>query len=112
MGPAVNPEQAAMEKLVGERNLGATEAKKELEADIASRADQFKGRDERSGKRQAELDKSKDTNMGTALLEAGLKMMQARGPGLAGIAEGAGVGLKQYQSGIRDLRMAQEKLVQ
>jgi hypothetical protein len=110
MGPAVNPEQAAMEKLVGERNLGATEAKKELEADIASRADQFKGRDERSGKRQAELDKSKDTNMGTALLEAGLKMMQARGPGLAGIAEGAGVGLKQYQSGIKDLRMAQEKL--
>jgi hypothetical protein len=45
-----------------------------------------------------------------AFLEAGLAMMQARGPGLAGIAQGAGVGLKQYQSGIKDIRAAQEKL--
>jgi hypothetical protein len=110
MGPAVNPEQEAIDKLVEERNRGMVEGKKELEADIASRADQFKKRDERADKRQAELDKSKDSNTGMAFLEAGLRMMQARGPGLAGIAEGAGVGLKQYQSGIKDLRMAQEKL--
>jgi len=37
-------------------------------------------------------------------------MMQSRGPGLAGIAQGAGVGLKQYQSGIKDIKAAQEKL--
>jgi hypothetical protein len=110
MGPAVNPEQAAMEKLVGERNLGATEAKKELEADIASRADQFKGREERIGKREAELGKQKDSNTGMAFLEAGLAMMQSKGRGLAGIAEGAGVGLKQYSSGLKDLKAAQEKL--
>ena len=70
----------------------------------------FKGREERIGKREAELGKSKDTNTGMAFLEAGLAMMQARGPGLAGIAQGAGVGLKQYQSGIKDIRAAQEKL--
>jgi hypothetical protein len=110
MGPAVNPEQAAMEKLIAERNLGATEAKKELETDIASRADQFKGREERIGKREAELGKQKDSNTGMAFLEAGLAMMQSKGRGLAGIAEGAGVGLKQYQSGIKDLKAAQEKL--
>lgn len=110
MGPTVNPEQAAIDKLVGERSTGAAEAKKELEADIASRADQFKGREERIGKREAELGKQKDSNTGMAFLEAGLAMMQARGPGLAAIAQGAGVGLKQYQSGIKDLKLAQEKL--
>jgi hypothetical protein len=110
MGPDVNPEQAAMEKLVAERNTGSTEAKKELEADIASRADQFKGREERISKREAELGKQKESGTGLALLEAGLAMMQSKGRGLAGIAEGAGVGLKQYQSGLKDLKLAQEKL--
>jgi len=110
MGPTVNPEQVAMDALVAERNRGAADSKKELEADIASRADQFKNREERTNKRQTELDKSKDANTGMALLEAGLAMMQSRGPGLAGIAQGAGVGLKQYQSGIKDLKAAQEKL--
>jgi len=110
MGPAVNPEQAAIDALVAERNRGAADSKKELEADIASRADQFKGREERISKREGELGKQKDSNTGMALLEAGLAMMQSRGPGLAGIAQGAGVGLKQYQSGIKDLKAAQEKL--
>jgi len=110
MGPAVNPEQAAMDKLVGERNKGATEAKKELEADIASRADQFKNREERISKREGELGKQKDSNTGMAFLEAGLAMMQSRGRGLAGIAEGAGVGVKQYNAGLKDLKAAQEKL--
>lgn len=70
----------------------------------------FKGKEARIGKREAELGKSKDTNTGMAFLEAGLAMMQARGPGLAGIAQGAGVGLKQYASGIKDIKAAQEKL--
>jgi hypothetical protein len=110
MGPDVNPEQAAMETLIRERNKSATDAKTELQADIAARANQFQGREERTNKRQAELDKSKDANTGMALLEAGVAMMQARGPGLAGIAQGAGVGLKQYTSGLKDLKTAQEKL--
>ena len=82
-----------------------------LKADQKSEmATMFKGREERVGKREAALEKSKDTNTGMAFLEAGLAMMQSRGRGLAGIAEGAGVGTKQYASGIKDIRAAQEKL--
>lgn len=110
MGPDVNPEQAAMEKMLADRAQGMEASKSEFEADVKSRADQFKGREERIGKREEELGKQKESNTGLAFLEAGLAMMQARGPALAGIAQGAGVGLKQYQSGLKDLKMAQEKL--
>jgi DNA repair exonuclease SbcCD ATPase subunit len=110
MGSVVNPEQVAMDKLVAERSTGAAEAKKELEADIASRADQFKGKEERIGKREAELDKSKDLNTAWAFVRGGLRMLEERGPALAAIAKGAGVGVDQYQSGIKDIKAAQEKL--
>ena len=104
---------------LAERRTALTD--KQVKAEIAALAERkleqaaefkemFKGKEERIGKREAELGKSKDTNTGMAFLEAGLAMMQARGPGLAGIAQGAGVGLKQYQSGIKDIRAAQEKL--
>lgn len=110
MGPEVNPEQAAMEKLIAERNKGAETGKAEFEADVKARADQFKGREERIGKRELALGKEKDTNTGLAFLQAGLSMMQARGPALAAIAEGAGVGTKQYASGLKDLKAAQLEL--
>ena len=99
------------EEITATAKKGAEEGLAKLKADQeAEYATMFKGKEERIGKREAELGKSKDTNTGMALLEAGLAMMQARGPGLAGIAQGAGVGLKQYQSGIKDIRAAQEKL--
>ena len=72
--------------------------------------DMFKGREERIGKREVALEKSKDVNTGMAFLQAGLAMMQARGPGLAGIAQGAGVGLGVYGEGIAKIKSAQEKL--
>jgi hypothetical protein len=37
-------------------------------------------------------------------------MMQSRGPGLAGIAQGAGVGLGVYGAGLDKIKSAQEKL--
>ncbi len=77
---------------------------------LAENAEMFKGREERIGKREASLEKSKDTNTGMAFLQAGLAMMQARGPGLAGIAQGAGVGLSAYGAGIDKIKSAQEKL--
>jgi hypothetical protein len=70
----------------------------------------FKGRDERADKREGELEKSKETNTGMAFLEAGLAMMQSKGRGLAGIAQGAGVGAKAYAAGIDKIKTAQEKL--
>jgi hypothetical protein len=90
---------------------GAEEGLAKLKADQeAEYAAMFKGKEERIGKREAELGKSKDTNTGMAFLEAGLAMMQSRGRGLAGIAEGAAVGTKQYAAGIKDIKAAQEKL--
>ena len=66
--------------------------------------------EERIGKREAALGKQKDVNFDMALIEAGLAMMQSKGRGLAGLAEGAGVGTKAYTSGLERLRMAQEKI--
>jgi hypothetical protein len=110
-GAAVDPLKAEREALTAKEKIGAEEGLAKLKADQeAEMKTMFKGREERIGKREAELGKSKDTNTGMALLEAGLAMMQARGPGLAGIAQGAGVGLKQYAAGIDKIKSAQEKL--
>jgi hypothetical protein len=110
-GEAVDPLEAKRAALTAKEKAGEEEGLAKLKADQeAEMKTMFKGREERIGKREAELGKFKDTNTGMALLEAGLAMMQSRGPGLAGIAQGAGVGLKQYQSGIKDIKAAQEKL--
>jgi hypothetical protein len=110
-GEAVDPLEAKRAALTAKEKAGEEEGLAKLKADQESEMKtMFKGREERIGKREAELGKFKDTNTGMALLEAGLAMMQSRGPGLAGIAQGAGVGLKQYQSGIKDIKAAQEKL--
>jgi hypothetical protein len=45
-----------------------------------------------------------------SLINAGLSMMQSTGKGLAGLAEGAQVGTKQYQAGLREYDNAKEKL--
>ena len=99
------------------KNITAT-AKKGKEAELiafrkdilAENAEMFKGQEARIGKREVALEKSKDTNTGMAFLQAGLAMMQARGPGLAGIAQGAGVGLGVYGAGLDKIKSAQEKL--
>jgi hypothetical protein len=110
-GRAVDPNKAEREAITTEDVKGREEGIAALKADqAADMAVMRKGQEERIGKREAELGKSKDTNTGMAFLEAGLAMMQSKGRGLAGIAQGAGVGLKQYQSGIKDIRAAQEKL--
>jgi hypothetical protein len=81
-----------------------------FETDVKEKGDVYAKREARIGKREGELEKSKDTNMGLAFLEAGLGMMQSKGRGLAGIAEGATVGVKSYAAGIDKLKTAQEKL--
>jgi hypothetical protein len=99
------------EEITNTAKTGAETGLASLKADQATdMAEMFKGREARIGKREGELEKFKDTNTGMAFLEAGLAMMQARGPGLAAIAQGAGVGVKQYSSGIKDIKAAQEKL--
>ena len=111
LGTPVDKLRAEREAITTEDVRGRREGIAALKADQeAEAATMFKGQEERLGKREAALEKSKDTNTGMAFLEAGLAMMQSRGRGLAGIAEGASVGTKQYASGIKDIRAAQEKL--
>ena len=109
-GPAVDPEAEARGELSANRVASAEQTKAELDADIESQAGMFDKREARQNERGEALEKSKETNKGLAFLEAGLAMMQARGPGLAAIAQGAGVGVKQYSAGLKDLKLAQEKL--
>jgi hypothetical protein len=109
-GAAVDPEADAREELNQSRISDAEKTKSELDADIKSQEGMFDKREARQNERGEALEKSKETNKGLAFLEAGLAMMQSRGPGLAAIAQGAGVGVKQYASGLKDLKAAQEKL--
>lgn len=110
-GPAVDPLRADREAITNETVKGQQEGIAALKADqAADMAEMRKGQEGRITKREGELEKSKDTNTGLAFLEAGLAMMQARGPGLAAIAQGAGVGVKQYAAGIDKIKSAQEKL--
>ena len=95
---------AAAEKTAKQKQLT------EFEKDIADRGLAGKGQEERIGKRETELGKQKDMNTNMSIIEAGLAMMQSKGRGLAGIAEGAAVGTRAYASGIERLRTAQEKI--
>ena len=88
----------------------ANENLTDYDADIAKLGIAGKPQEERIGKRETALAKQKDVNFDMALIEAGLAMMQSKGRGLAGLAEGAGVGTKAYTSGIERLRLAQEKI--
>jgi hypothetical protein len=110
-GGAVDPleerRRSTTEMDVKGRREGLAQLQADQELDMST---MFKGRDERAAKREGELEKSKGTNTGMAFLEAGLAMMQSKGRGLAGIAQGAGVGTKAYAAGIDKIKTAQEKL--
>ena len=109
-GPAEDPEAGARGELSAARVASSEKTKAELDADIESQAGMFDKREARQNERGEALEKSKETNKGLAFLEAGLAMMQSRGPGLAAIAQGAGVGVKQYSAGLKDLKEAQRLL--
>ena len=109
-GPVEDPEAEARGELSAARVASSEKTKAELDADIESQAGMFDKREARQNERGEALEKSKETNKGLAFLEAGLAMMQSRGPALQGIAQGAGVGVKQYSAGLKDLKLAQEKL--
>jgi hypothetical protein len=98
---------AEMEKRTqeaSERELATAQAKKEgLAGLLAPREERIKGREDR-------LKKTDDENLNMSLINAGLAMMQSRGQGLAGIAEGAGVGVKQYTEGKKMSEAARQKI--
>jgi len=83
--------------------------KDELDAEIAARGVAGKGQEERIAKREAGITADRQTNKAFSFINAGLAMMQSRGRGLSGIAEGAMVGTKQYSEGMAKINLAQEK---
>jgi len=67
-------------------------------------------KEQRIKDKEERLKKSDDMNVNMSLINAGLAMMQSRGQGLAGIAEGAGVGVKQYSEGLKLSEAARQKI--
>lgn len=96
---------------ISQARQAAAEKEKQLYAeDIEKMGLARKGQEERIGKREQALSTMEEKNSGLALLQAGLAMMQSKGRGLAGIAEGAGVGLNAYKSGMDKISSAKEKI--
>jgi hypothetical protein len=104
------PSEADVEAINREQQKGAEEALSGFNADLAKRGKAMEGQEARIAAREATSKDRLDTNTNMSLINAGLAMMQSTGKGLAGIAEGAQVGTKQYQSGLRDYDNAKEKL--
>jgi hypothetical protein len=91
-------EQQAEERLAARR--------KEIEGE----GDIYKSREDRLAKRETDIGKQKGENEGLALLNAGLAIMSTPGKLAEAIGKGAQVGTAQYASGLKDLRIAQQKL--
>ena len=107
--PAVDELSTQRQKLVDTANTNAATALEELKAEQNAQGVAGKGREERIAKREAGITADRQTNKAFSFINAGLAMMQSRGQGLAGIAEGAMVGTKQYGEGIAKIKLAQEK---
>ena len=97
-------EIAASEKQTAQENID------QIKAEQAARGIAGSGRETRLAARESALEKASERNSGLALLEAGLGMMQSRGSGLSGIAEGAMRGTKAYTAGMEKIASAREKL--
>jgi hypothetical protein len=99
-----NAAKAKIRKEQGDLELADSETRK------AGLAALLAPQEQRIKDREARLQKNDDMNMNMSLINAGLAMMQSRGQGLAGIAEGAGVGVKQYSEGLKLSEAARQKI--
>jgi hypothetical protein len=99
-----NAQNAADRNAIGQGKLDvAKEREQGLAGLLASRESRIAGREER-------IQKTEDMSTKMAVINAGLAMMQSTGKGLAGIAEGAGVGVKQYGEGKKLSEAARQKI--
>jgi hypothetical protein len=106
---ATDIEAVGKEKVkASEENLAGLEAIQKKFDDI------FKGRKERMGTREEEVNKIKDEAGRMAMVSFGLAMAKTPGSGLkgllSGLTAGAEAGSKQYVAGMDKFRAAQEKL--
>ena len=101
---AENAEKAKLREDQANLELADSETRKAgLAGLLAPKEARIKAREDR-------LQKSDDMNLNMSLINAGLAMMQSRGQGLAGIAEGANVGVKQYSEGLKMSEAARQKI--
>ena len=108
-GPVVDPFASETQRINDLEKRNAETTLQELKDEQNARGVAGKGQEERLAKREAGITADRQTNRAFSFINAGLTMMQSRGQGLAGIAEGAMVGTKQYGEGIAKIKLAQEK---
>jgi len=98
--------QEAEDLRVGQGNK-VLESEKTAQAGLAALNDK---RGLRIAEREKRLADKSGNDINMSLIDAGLAMMQSRGQGLSGIAEGAGVGMKRYTEESRLTEAARQKV--
>ncbi|CAB4154911.1 hypothetical protein UFOVP654_43 [uncultured Caudovirales phage] len=89
---------------VGQRQLSDATAREQGLAALLSK------REGRIQEREGRIQGAEDLNTKMSIINAGLAMMQSTGKGLAGIAEGATVGARQYGEGKKATELARQKI--
>jgi hypothetical protein len=109
-GPEADPYAAEHAQNAADRQAISQERLDAANAREAGLAALLAPKEQRIKDREARLQKNDDMNLNMSLINAGLAMMQSRGQGLSGIAEGAGVGVKQYTEGLKLSEAARQKI--
>ena len=109
-GPTVDPYAAEGEAIGKIREKRGSEKLALAEEQAAGLEALLAPREQRIKDKEARQQKTDDMNINMSLINAGLAMMQSTGKGLAGIAEGAGVGVKQYSEGLKLSEAARQKI--
>jgi hypothetical protein len=114
MQKGLEPDRAEIDKgiasLAASKRKAVTDELSEFEKDVAERGVAFKGREERTAKKEAELGKRKDDLGSFAMLEFGLGLMAEPGKFATAVGRVGQTTAKNYSAGLKDLRAAQEKL--
>jgi hypothetical protein len=114
MQKSLEPERAEIDKgiaaLAASKRKAVTDELSEFEKDVTERGVAFKGREERTAKKEAELGKRKGELGSFAMLEFGLGLMAEPGSFAKAVGRVGQTTAKNYSAGLKDLRAAQEKL--
>jgi hypothetical protein len=110
LGAEVDPYAAQRSEILRSRQ----DQSRREEADVEQKAKGLEAlstkREARLGAREAELEAQGKTDERMAIINAGLTMMQSSGRGLAGIAEGAATGMKQYGESLKLSKAERQKI--
>ena len=108
--PTVDPFAKDTREIVDASNAAAKTQLEGRQSIADDQAKLFNRQEGRLAAREEGLSKDAKRNEAMAFINAGLQMLQAKGPGLAGIAAGAQSGFAQYGAGLERLKEAQAKI--